>query len=157
MTILDVNGESRDVAAAPDCALLYALRNDLGLKGTRFGCGDGLCGACNVLVDGRAVHACDTPLWSVEGKSVTTVEGIMASASGPTILESFVDAQAGQCGYCLSGIVVTAEALLRRDDSPSREAIAAALEANLCRCGAHARILDAIEAVAAERRRARHG
>lgn len=157
MTLLNINGESQSVAAGADCPLLYALRNDLGLKGTRFGCGDGLCGACSVLVDGRAVHACDTPLWSVEGKSITTIEGIMASPSGPSISKGFIGAQAGQCGYCLSGIVVVAEALLRRQASPSREEIAAALEANLCRCGAHARILDAIEEVAAERRRMRHG
>jgi nicotinate dehydrogenase subunit A len=157
VTVLHVNGEMRTVEAAADCPLLYALRNDLGLKGARFGCGEGHCGACSVLVDGRAVHACDTPLWSVEGKSITTVEGIMASASGPSILEGFVGAQAGQCGYCLSGIVVVAEALLRSDNSPSREDIAAALKDNLCRCGAHARILDAIEQVAAERRRTDHG
>lgn len=151
---LEVNGVERDVDAAPDCPLLYVLRNDLGLKGTRFGCGDGLCGACNVLVDGRVQQSCNTPIWSLEGKSVTTVEVIAAAPDGASLCDSFVREQAGQCGYCLSGILVSAAALLRRDPAPDRQAITAALAPNLCRCGVHTRVIKAIAGAAERRRRA---
>jgi nicotinate dehydrogenase subunit A len=134
-----VNGEAREVAAEPDTPLLYVLRNDFGLKGSRFGCGLGLCGACTVLVDGQPMHSCDTPLWSAAGKAVTTVEGL-----GPALSESFVDEQAAQCGYCISGILVRAAALLAGNPDPSEAEVRAALDGHLCRCGAHNRIVRAV-------------
>lgn len=144
---LVVNGTPVDVDCPDDTPLLYALRNDLGLLGTRFGCGLGLCGACNVLVDGRAVHSCDLPVSAVTGAEITTVEGLGGDGLHP-LQEAFVDEQAFQCGYCSSGITVTAAALLARDPSADDAAVRAALDGNLCRCGAHLRILRAIRAVA---------
>jgi nicotinate dehydrogenase subunit A len=126
--------------------LLYVLRDDLGLKGTRFGCGNGSCGSCTVLVDGRAQRSCELPLWSIEGKSVTTIEGLGTLDRPHPLQRAFIDFQAGQCGYCLSGIIMTAAQLIATGAEPSREKIVAALDANLCRCGAHARIVKAIEA-----------
>jgi nicotinate dehydrogenase subunit A len=139
-----VNGEGRDVDTEPDTALLYVLRNHLGLKGTRFGCGLGLCGACLVLVDGVAVYSCDTPLWSVEGKEITTVEGLREHP----VTRALVDGQAAQCGYCLPGIVVAATELLARDPSPTDAGVRAALDRNLCRCGSHNRIVRAVRTAA---------
>jgi aerobic-type carbon monoxide dehydrogenase small subunit (CoxS/CutS family) len=126
--------------------LLYVLRNDLGLKGTRFGCGSGDCGACTVLVDGHAARSCELPVWSVEGKSITTIEGIGTSERLHPLQQAIIDFQAGQCGYCLSGIIMTAMELFENNTEPAREKIVAALERNLCRCGAHTRIVKAIEA-----------
>jgi nicotinate dehydrogenase subunit A len=151
-----VNDVDVTVAGAPDTALLYVLRNDLGLKGTRFGCGQGLCGACMVLADDRAIFSCDTPVWSVAGKSITTIEKIVASEASHALIDAFIDEQAGQCGYCLSGIIVKAEELLRNFARPTRAQIAAALEHNLCRCGTHVRILNAIERAALASRSSRN-
>jgi len=145
---LRVNGRDREVRAEPDTPLLYILRNDLKLKGTRFGCGEGQCGACRVLLDGNAVASCDTPLWSVPGHEVTTIEGIGGEGRLHPIQQAFIDEQAVQCGYCIDGIIVSAVALLRRNPDPSDEEIAAALERNLCRCGTHVRILRAIRVAA---------
>jgi nicotinate dehydrogenase subunit A len=144
---LKVNGESREVRAEGDTPLVYVLRNDLGLKGTRFGCGTGHCGACTVLMDGRAVQSCDTPLWSAPGREITTVEGL-----GPEhpLARAIVAEQAMQCGYCINGIVMSAAALLARNPDPSPQEIAAALERNLCRCGTHVRVLRAIRRAARE-------
>lgn len=140
-----VNG--KPVAAALDGAtpLLDVLRNTLGLTGARYGCGAELCGACMVLVDGAPTYACSRELWSVAGRSVTTVEGL---ADHPVVAAILAE-QAGQCGYCLSGIVVAAAALLAANPDPTRAEIAAALEPHLCRCGAHPRILRAIARAAA--------
>ncbi|HEV2219666.1 MAG TPA: (2Fe-2S)-binding protein [Casimicrobiaceae bacterium] len=146
---LRVNGVEREVTAAPDTPLVYILRNDLGLKGTRFGCGEGQCGACTVILDGRAVPSCDLPLWSAEGHEITTVEGIGRGGTLHPVQQAFIDVQAAQCGYCCDGIVMAAVALLDRVPDPSDEAIVAALERHLCRCGAHARILRAIRVAAA--------
>jgi nicotinate dehydrogenase subunit A len=145
---LHVNGRACSVRRDPGSALLYALRNDLGLHGARFGCGMGLCGACVVQGDGRPVFSCDTTLEQAAGRTVRTVEGLDDPA-GAALLQAFEDVQAGQCGYCLPGIVVRAHALLQGGTQPSRESIALALERHLCRCGAHGRILDAIELAAA--------
>jgi len=143
---LTVNGESHEVTLDyADTPLLYVLRDQLRLKGTRFGCGIGQCGVCMVLLDGRAAKSCELPVWSVEGKSITTVEGLGRSGQLHPIQQAILRFQAGQCGYCLSGIMVAAAELIARDPQPSRNKIAAALAANLCRCGAHARIVDAIE------------
>ena len=145
---LRVNGRAHEVRAEPNTPLLYVLRNDLNLKGTRFGCGEGQCGACRVLMDGNAVTSCDTPLWSVAGREITTIEGIGAEGRLHPLQQAFIDAQAVQCGYCIDGIIISAVALLRREKNPSDAQIAAALERNLCRCGTHVRILRAIRAAA---------
>jgi nicotinate dehydrogenase subunit A len=146
VTVLTVNGERHGVRVEPDTPLLYVLRNHLGLMGTRFGCGLGLCGSCTVLLDGHPVHSCDTPLWSVQGKDVTTVEGLASVGSGrPSALsQAFVDEQAAQCGYCISGILVQAAALLAGNPDPSEQEVRVALDGNLCRCGAHNRIVRAV-------------
>jgi aerobic-type carbon monoxide dehydrogenase small subunit (CoxS/CutS family) len=144
---LVVNGQSHQVTVDHyETPLLYVLRDDLGLKGTRFGCGNGSCGSCTVLVDGQARRSCELPVWSVEGKSITTIEGLGSLERLHPIQRAFIDFQAGQCGYCLSGIIMTAAELIGTRAEPSRAKIVAALDANLCRCGAHARIVKAIEA-----------
>ena len=147
---LRINGRDYEVEAEPNTPLLYILRNDLKLKGTRFGCGEAQCGACNVLLDGNPVPSCDTPLWSVPGHEITTIEGIGGSdAEGlHPVQQAFIDEQAIQCGYCIDGIIISAVALLRRESDPSDAQIAAALDRNLCRCGTHVRILRAIRAAA---------
>ncbi len=129
-----------------DTPLLYVLRDDLGLKGTRFGCGTGNCGSCTVLIDGRAERACQLPVWSVDGSSITTIEGLGTLDRPHPLQRAFVDLQAGQCGYCLSGIIMRAAELIAGGGEPSRDKIVAALDDNLCRCGAHGRIVRAIEA-----------
>ena len=145
---LRVNGRDYEVQAEPATPLLYILRNDLKLKGTRFGCGEAQCGACNVLLDRNAVPSCDTPLWSVPGHEVTTIEGIGDESGLHPLQQAFIDEQAIQCGYCIDGIIISAVALLQRERDPSDTQIAAALDRNLCRCGTHVRILRAIRAAA---------
>lgn len=147
VTTLRVNRTDRQVACPEDTPLLYALRNDLGLLGTRFGCGQGLCGACNVLVDGRVVHSCDTPVSMAVGHEVTTVEGLGADGALHAVQQAFIDHQAFQCGYCSSGIAVTAAALLARPSVANEAELRAALDTNLCRCGSHTRILQAIRSL----------
>jgi nicotinate dehydrogenase subunit A len=139
--ILDVNGAQRSVTAAPDTPLLYVLRNELGLVGARFGCGSGQCGACMVLVDGRAVASCDLPVWAIEGKSVTTIESFKGEHPVQKALERH---QAAQCGYCMSGIVMNAVALLSTNPKPTEADIKSTLDKNLCRCGSHNRVVKAI-------------
>ena len=141
---LRVNGIEREVRAEPSTPLLYILRNDLGLKGTRFGCGEGHCGACTVLLDGKPMQSCDTPLWSAAGHEITTVEGLARDGAPHPIQQAFLEEQAAQCGYCINGIMMSAAALLERNPDPSEAEIAAALDRNLCRCGTHVRILRAI-------------
>jgi nicotinate dehydrogenase subunit A len=143
-----VNGVVCASNVAAETPLLYVLRNDLMLKGTRFGCGQGSCGACTVHLDGRAALSCDTPMWAVEGKSVKTIEGLESARGLSLLQQAFLDEQAGQCGYCLSGLIMAAQALLDRNPSPTRAQICEAIDANLCRCGSHARILRAIELAA---------
>jgi len=145
---LRVNGRDCEVRAEPNTPLLYILRNDLKLKGTRFGCGEAQCGACSVLLDGNPVQSCDTPLWSVPGHDITTIEGIGSPSKLHPVQQAFVDEQAIQCGYCIDGIIIAAVALLQREKNPSDAQIAAALERNLCRCGTHVRIFRAIRAAA---------
>ncbi len=143
---LNINGQFHRIDADErDTPLLYILRDNLKLKGTRFGCGGGHCGACAVLADGCAIRACETPAWAVAGKSVVTIEGLGAPDRMHPLQQAVLDFQAGQCGYCLSGIIMTAAALVAQDNHPSRDKLAAALERNLCRCGTHTRILDALE------------
>ena len=139
--IVDVNGTERTVEAAPETPLLYVLRNDLGLPGTRFGCGSGQCGACFVLVDGRAMASCDLPISFVAGKKITTIEGLGGEHPVQKALERH---QAAQCGYCMSGIVMAAVALLSNNPKPGESEIRTALDKNLCRCGSHNRVVKAI-------------
>jgi nicotinate dehydrogenase subunit A len=144
VTVLTVNGQRREVDADPDTPLLYVLRNDLGLVGSRFGCGMGLCGACFVHVDGAVVASCDTPLWSVEGKTVVTVEGLAPAGELHPVQQAMLDEQAAQCAYCLTGVVMSGAALLARSPRPDRAEVVEALERNLCRCGAHNRMVRAV-------------
>src|SRR5882672_721445 len=120
-TRLRVNGREHEVAADPKTPLLYVLRNDLGLKGTRFGCGTGHCGACTVLMDGKASQSCDTPLWSAEGKDITTIEGLGSRERPHPLQQAFLDEQAAQCGYCINGIMMSAAALLSQKKTFTRE------------------------------------
>lgn len=144
-TNLTINGVEHALSADADTPLMYCLRDQLGLKGTRFGCGSGHCGACTVLVDGRAVQSCDTPLWAAAGHQVTSVEGLADDRIGTVLRQAFIDLQAAQCGYCINGILMAATALLKQNARPDRPAILKALERNLCRCGTHVRILRAID------------
>lgn len=144
-----VNGVESAIEADPDTPLLYALRNDLSLKGTRFGCGSGQCGACFVLIDGHATPACDTPLWSVAGKRITTVEGLGPPGAFHPLQEAFLAEQAAQCGFCTSGILISAAALLAKTPNPSETEVRAALDRNLCRCGSHNRMVRAVLRAAA--------
>jgi nicotinate dehydrogenase subunit A len=148
LTTLTVNGESRTLAAADNTPLLDVLRVTLGLKGVRFGCGSGQCGACMVLIDGYAVPSCTTPLWAAADKAVTTVEGLGTAEQPHPLQTAFIAHQAGQCGYCLSGILINAAALLARQPHPTEPDIREALNRNLCRCGAHNRMVRAVQAAA---------
>ena len=145
---LTINGVAHDVSATAETPLLYVLRNDLGLKGTRFGCGTGSCGACFVLIDGEPTSTCDLPISAVQGRSVTTIEGLSQDGAPDPLQQAFIDEQAGQCGYCLSGILISAKALLERNPHPTTVDIRDALAGNLCRCGAHARIIRAVHRAA---------
>lgn len=148
MVSLTVNGTPHEVEADPDTPLLYVLRDDLGLHGAKYGCGLGQCGACTVMVEGEAVLSCVTPVLLLEGKAVTTVEGLgTIEAPGP-MQEAFIAEQAAQCGYCIPGMMMRAQALLQRDPGVSDEAIRVHMEPNLCRCGTHMRILAAIRRAA---------
>ncbi len=142
---ITVNGRTHSVDADGETPLLYVLRNDLKLKGARFGCGLGVCGACTVVIDGKAVQSCDISLAAVAGKHITTIEGIGGIGNMHALQRAFVAEQAAQCGYCTSGIIMTAYALLAHNAHPSETEIREALDGNLCRCGTHVRILRAIQ------------
>ena len=144
MMTLKVNGREHQVDAEADTPLLYVLRDDLALNAAKFGCGLGQCGACTVIVDGKAVLSCVTPLLLVEGKPVTTLEGLGSIETPAPIQRAFMEEQAAQCGYCIAGIMMRAQALLQRNSKPTDEQIRAELEPHLCRCGTHMRILRAI-------------
>ena len=141
---LRVNGRDCMVAADPETPLMYVRRNDLKLKGVRFGCGHGQCGACTVLVDGAPVQSCDVPAGAMAGKAITTIEGLGTPDRLHPLQQAFVDEQAAQCGYCVAGIIMSAKALLDRNAQPSEREIREALDGHLCRCGTHVRILRAI-------------
>jgi nicotinate dehydrogenase subunit A len=147
---LTVNGKSHSVSAEPETALLYVLRNDLKLKGARFGCGLGQCGACTVLVDGKPVQSCDSPLSAAVGKAITTIEGLAPEGELHPLQAAFIAEQAAQCGYCITGIIMAAKALLDANPRPADAEIRSALKGNLCRCGTHQRILNAIKRAAGE-------
>jgi nicotinate dehydrogenase subunit A len=144
---ISVNGRARSVDVAPDTPLLYVLRDTLGLVGTRFGCGLGQCGACTVHLDGTPTRSCVFPISAVGSQRVTTIEGVAGTEKMGALQRALVEEQAPQCGYCMSGMVMTAAALLKRTPRPSEAQIRDALDGNLCRCGAHSRVVRAIQAV----------
>ncbi|WP_108645332.1 (2Fe-2S)-binding protein [Polynucleobacter rarus] len=143
-TTLLVNGKNKSINIDDDTPLLYALRDDLNMKGPKFGCGLGQCGACTVHVDGQAIRSCITPATSVSGKKITTLEGLGTSAKPGKLQQAFIDEQAAQCGYCINGMIMTASAFLAKNKNPSDQQIADALSGNLCRCGTHQRIVAAV-------------
>ena len=149
---LSVNGRDHKITARPTVLLLDVLRNHLGLMGTRYGCGLEQCGACMVLIDGSTAYACQREAAMLEGRAITTVEGFGTEQAPHPLQQAFLEEQAGQCGYCLSGILIAAAALLKRNPDPTRAEIAASLDGNICRCGAHPRILRAILKAAARMR-----
>jgi nicotinate dehydrogenase subunit A len=147
---LHVNGQTAQISVDdPNMPLLYALRNDLGLHGPRFGCGLGQCGACTVHIDGNAVRSCITPLSSVGNRNVVTLEGLGTPEKPHPMQQAFIDEQAVQCGYCINGMIMEAAAFLAKTRNPSEEQIREALASNLCRCGTHLRILRAVKRAAA--------
>jgi len=149
-----LNGVETEIDADPDTPLLTVLRGQLGLTGPHFGCGAGECGACNVLIGDHAVTSCDTPLWSVADKEVTTIEGLGSPQQPHALQRAFIAEQAMQCGYCLSGIMMSAAALLKRNTTPTSDDVKVALDRNLCRCGSHNRMVRAILRAAVELRAA---
>jgi len=149
MTVtLNLNGSPRSSPAAPETPLLYVLRNDCEINSAKYGCGAAQCGACTVLIDGRPVRSCVTPCGGVGQASVTTLEGLGTAARLHPLQQAFVDEQAAQCGYCISGMIMSAKALLDRNPQPSEAEIREALAGNLCRCGTHSRIVRAVQRAA---------
>ena len=148
-TCFRLNGVEVKIVADPDTPLLTVLRGPLGLTGPHFGCGAGECGACNVLIGDHAVTSCDTPLWSVADKEITTIEGLGSPQAPHALQRAFIAEQALQCGYCLSGIMISAAALLKRNTDPTSGDVKCALDRNLCRCGSHNRMVRAILRAAA--------
>ena len=147
---LTINGINRQVDSEPDTPLLWVLRDELGMTGTKYGCGVAQCGACTVLVDGVAIRSCSTPVESVAGAEITTIEAIEEDDAGRRVVEAWVANQVPQCGYCQSGQIMRAAALLARNPKPSRQEIVDEMSANLCRCGTYPRIIRAIERAARE-------
>ena len=146
---LHVNGSTHAVPGDDATPLLYVLRNELKLTSPRFGCGSGECGACRVCVDGVSVPSCDTPVWAIDGKTVTTLEGLAPNGAVHPLQQAFIDEQAAQCGYCLSGILMTAAASLKENPNPSDTEVRTELDKHLCRCGSHNRIVRAVLRAAA--------
>ena len=140
-----LNNEEVELVTDPNQILLWVLRNHFGLTGTKFGCGIGFCGACTVLIDTEPVRSCLMPVSEVAGKSVVTIEGLETDGKLHPIQQAFIDHDALQCGYCTSGMIITAVGLLERNPAPTRDEIISGMEDNLCRCGAHTRIIDAVE------------
>jgi len=147
--MMEVNGKPHTPGMPEQCSVLQCLREELGLNGPKLGCGEGECGACTVLVDGVPQTSCNLPLWDAKGKRITTLEGLGEKGLPHRLQTAFIEENAGQCGYCLSGIITRADALLRDHPQPSREQIVSALEKHLCRCGAHERIIRAIQKASA--------
>src|SRR3954452_19175575 len=139
-----LNGVATAIDADPGRSLLDVLRGSLGMTGTHFGCGTGECGACHVIIGDRAVAACETPLWAVEGKDIITIEGLGSAEQPHPLQRAFIAEQAMQCGYCVSGILISAAALLKRNPAPSSKEVKEALDGNLCRCGSHNRMVRAV-------------
>ena len=146
--MLNINARNMAIAAPEKTTLLSVLRDELGLSGPKLGCGEGECGACMVLVDGRPQTSCNLPLWAVKDHAVTTLEGLGTPEQPHVLQQAFMEENAGQCGYCLSGILVSASALLQNTPEPTRAQICQALDKHLCRCGAHERIIRAVQRAA---------
>ncbi|MCI5111555.1 MAG: (2Fe-2S)-binding protein [Marivita sp.] len=142
---LTINGTQREITSDPDTPLVYVLRDELKLKGTKLGCGLEQCGACAVMVDGKVALSCVTPVEAFDGKEITTIEGIAETETGQRVQQAFIEETAAQCGYCTSGLVVAATALLSENPAPDLDTTKAALTPHLCRCGSHPRVLAAIE------------
>jgi nicotinate dehydrogenase subunit A len=150
MISLDVNGKTQELDADPATPLLYVLRDHLQLNGAKFGCGLGQCGACTVLVDGRAVFSCVTPISTLAGRRITTLEGLGTADKPGRVQRAFIAEQAAQCGYCIPGMIMQAQALLERTPRPTSAEIRKHMSGNLCRCGTHLRVLRAVERAARE-------
>ena len=148
MITLTVNGRQHEVDADPDTPLLYVLRDDLQLNGAKFGCGFGQCGACTVMVDGKAIFSCVIPIALLPARQIKTIEGLGTESAPGVVQRAFIEEQAAQCGYCIAGMVMRAQALLERNPSPTEDQIREAMMPNLCRCGTHMRILRAVERAA---------
>jgi nicotinate dehydrogenase subunit A len=157
MLTLNINGGSHAVEAEATTPLLYVLRDEIGLNGAKYGCGLGQCGACTVLLDDRPVMSCITPIALTEGRQITTLEGLGSTEAPGVVQSAFIAEQAAQCGFCIPGMIMRAEALLRRNASPSDKEIRTHMSANLCRCGTHMRILAAVRRAAERARSARVG
>jgi aerobic-type carbon monoxide dehydrogenase small subunit (CoxS/CutS family) len=143
-----VNGQTRSIQSDPETPLLTVLRDDLGLTGSKYGCGEGQCGACTVLLDGAPRRSCVLPISAAAGKSVTTIEGLEQSGRLHPVQQAFLDAEAFQCAYCTSGMIMSSVALLKQNPNPTPSDIAQALQGNICRCGAHPRVIEAVERAA---------
>ena len=148
MVKLDINGRSTEVDATPDTPLLYVLRDNLAMSGAKFGCGLGQCGACTVLVDNQAVFSCVVPISLLEGRKITTLEGLGTPDKPSALQRAFIEEQAAQCGYCTAGMIVRAEALLKKTKQPTDAQIREHMAPNLCRCGTHNRVIKAIKRAA---------
>ncbi len=148
MITLTINGRQHDVDAEPDTPLLYVLRDDLQMHGAKFGCGLGQCGACTVMLDGQAVFSCLTPIAALPGRQIKTIEGLGTAAQPGPVQRAFIEEQAAQCGYCIAGMVMRAQALLEQTRSPTEQQIRDHMQPNLCRCGTHIRILRAVRRAA---------
>ena len=148
MITLTVNGRQHEVDADLDTPLLYVLRDDLQLNGAKFGCGFGQCGACTVMVDGKAIFSCLTPIALLPARQIKTIEGLGTESAPGVVQRAFIEEQAAQCGYCIAGMVMRAQALLERNPSPTEDQIREAMMPNLCRCGTHMRILRAVHRAA---------
>ena len=146
--LLSVNGAEHQVDAPPDSKLLYILRDSLGLTGTKYGCGEGMCGACTVLLDGKPARSCQAPLSAVAGKKITTIEGLEENGRLHPVQQAFVGAEAFQCAYCTSGMIMAAVGLLRKNPRPNDEEIINAMDGNICRCGTYPRIVEAVRQAA---------
>jgi aerobic-type carbon monoxide dehydrogenase small subunit (CoxS/CutS family) len=145
-----LNGKKTTILTDPDQTLLWVLRNQLDLTGTKYGCGNGFCGACTVLIDREPTRSCITPVGDISGKEVITIEGLARNGKLNPVQQAFVDHDALQCGYCTPGMIMTATGMLLKNPSLTRQEIIEGLEENLCRCGAHGRIIDAVESAAKE-------
>ncbi len=154
MITLSINGQDKPVDVDPATPLLYVLRDTLGMNGAKFGCGLGQCGACTVLLDGEAIFSCITPVAVLAGRRIRTIEGLGTAARPGPLQQAFIDEQAAQCGYCIAGMIMRAQALLERTQEPSEDELRAHMQPNLCRCGTHMRILAAVRRAAKSMRRA---
>jgi aerobic-type carbon monoxide dehydrogenase small subunit (CoxS/CutS family) len=145
-----LNGKKTEIQTDPTQTLLWVLRNDFELTGTKFGCGTGFCGSCTVIINNEAVRSCSLPIGEVSGKTVITIEGLAKNGKLHAVQQAFIDHDALQCGYCTPGMIMNAVALLMKNPKPTKEQIVSGMEDNLCRCGAHVRILSAIESAAGQ-------